>query len=127
MDPPSDWMSQGTMMLTLLGASWTTGTLRSPIHMVTLPSHALSGGVPLITESDRPDPVSVRVSPGTTYPPKGSRYGVCPMSSICEPSSALILRRRPVPVTAKTVLPSPEIVAVVIRSEEHTSELQSRQ
>src|ERR1035437_2346206 len=86
MDPPSDWMSQGTMMLTLLGASWTTGTLRSPIHMVTLPSQALSGGVPLMTESDRPDPLSVRVSPGITGPYKRSRYGVCPVSSIEEPS-----------------------------------------
>src|ERR1035438_7519561 len=48
MNPPSDCMSHGTMILTLSGVSCVTGTLRSPIHIVTLPSQLLSGTVPLI-------------------------------------------------------------------------------
>jgi hypothetical protein len=67
-----------------------------------------------MVESERPLPVRVVVKPGATGWLKRLREGVCPMSSICEPSSALILRRRPMPVTAKITLPSEEMAAWVM-------------
>src|SRR3982750_962693 len=49
----------GTNSRRLVGVNSISGTLVSPIQLVTGPSHGLKGGVPLIVESDKTDPVKI--------------------------------------------------------------------
>ncbi len=111
---PFDSTSQGTRKRMLFGLSSTNGTLRSSIHMVTLPRYGSNGGVPVITESDNPDPRKVAASPGIRPLGYGSMYGVFPINSVWEPSDGSIRSRRPWPGTAYTVSASPEIAVAAI-------------